>query len=88
MGPHEGMYRGAIAYEKNDPQLTRTKPSSQHNERKQPLVIANTKTSSGDGVQLLLQTTQPQPPTKTRTYTQLFQERMVTRRVQSREDRV
>ena len=25
MGPHEGMYRGAIANEKNDPQLTRYK---------------------------------------------------------------
>jgi hypothetical protein len=28
MGPHEGMYRGAIASEKNDPQFTRTEDPS------------------------------------------------------------
>ena len=28
MGPHEGMYRGAIASEKNDPQFTRTEDST------------------------------------------------------------
>lgn len=43
MGPHEGMYRGAIASEKNDPQFTRTEDPSiaaqatQHTNDREPI---------------------------------------------------